>query len=93
MDTEKKINILEQARKIVYERSEEKTRQYGDFHESMERAALIASGISGKQITTLDVYNCMIGLKLSRQAYSHKEDNLLDCVAYISSMNDYLNKK
>ena len=32
----------------------------------------------------------MIALKLSREAYMHKEDNLLDAVAYIGSMNDYL---
>ena len=32
----------------------------------------------------------MIALKLSREAYAHKEDNLLDVVAYIGSMNDYL---
>ena len=33
----------------------------------------------------------MIALKLSRQAYNHKEDNLLDCVAYMASLNDYQN--
>jgi hypothetical protein len=37
------------------------------------------------------MYNAMIAIKLSRQAHSHKEDNLLDCVAYMASMNDYLN--
>ena len=85
-------NILQTAHSIVYERSEEKTRQYGEFHSSMERAAKIATEISGKELTTEDVYNCMIGLKLSRQAHAHKEDNLLDCIAYMASMNDYLNK-
>ena len=36
------------------------------------------------------MYRAMIALKLSREAYAHKEDNLLDAVAYMSSMNDYL---
>ena len=36
------------------------------------------------------MYRAMIALKLSREAYSHKEDNLLDAVAYIGSMNEYL---
>ncbi len=37
-------NILLQANEIVYSRSEEKTRQYGDFIESMTRmSAILAS--------------------------------------------------
>lgn len=88
------MNILEQANKIVYERSEEKERQYGPFEESMENAAKIYNLISPKdeQISTAGIYRALIALKLSREAYSHKEDNLLDAVAYMASMNDYLNK-
>ena len=87
-------NILKKADEIVNERSEEKERQYGPFHESMERAAAIYNLISPKsqQITTAGMYKAMIALKLSREAYAHKEDNLLDTVAYIGSMNDYLEK-
>lgn len=86
-------NILEQANKIVNERSEEKERrQYGPFHASMERAAALYNLMSPKdqQITAAGMYRAMIALKLSREAYAHKEDNLLDAVAYMGSMNDYL---
>lgn len=84
-------NILEQANKIVNERSEEKERQYGPFHKSMERAAALYNLMSPQeQITTAGMYRAMIALKLSREAYAHKEDNLLDAVAYMGSMNDYL---
>lgn len=85
-------NILKKANEIVNERSEEKERQYGPFHESMERAAVFYNLMSPKdqQITTTGMYKAMIALKLSREAYAHKEDNLLDAVAYIGSMNDYL---
>ena len=85
------MNILEQANEIIYKRSEEKARQYGPMQEGMQEAAKIASLLSRKEITAVDMYNCMIALKLSRQAYNHKEDNLLDCVAYIASLNDYQN--
>jgi hypothetical protein len=85
------MNILEQANEIIYKRSEEKTRQYGPMQEGMQEAAKIASLLSRKELTAVDMYNCMIALKLSRQAYNHKEDNLLDCVAYIASLNDYQN--
>ena len=86
------MNILEKANEIVNLRSEEKDRQYGDFHECMDKAALIASLMSNKDITIVDMYNCMVALKMARQANCHKEDNLLDAVAYIGSLNDYLNK-
>lgn len=85
------MNILEKANQIVNERSEEKERQYGPFQSSMERAAAIYNLLSPKeQISTTGMYKAMIALKLSREAYAHKEDNLLDAVAYIGSLNDYL---
>ena len=85
------MNILEKANQIVNERSEEKERQYGPFQSSMERAAAIYNLLSPKeQISTTGMYKAMIALKLSREAYAHKEDNLLDVVAYIGSLNDYL---
>lgn len=85
-------NILEKANQIVNERSEEKERQYGPFKASMAKAAVIYNLISpeGQAITTAGMYRAMIALKLSREAYAHKEDNLLDAVAYMGSMNDYL---
>ena len=87
------MNILKEADQIINERSEEKERMYGPFEEGMERAAKIASGATGKNITVYDMYMCMVALKLSRESYSHKEDNLLDAVAYIGSLNNYENNK
>lgn len=87
------MNILLKANEIVFDRSEEKERFYGPFEEGMERAARIASELCNKEITTSDIYNCMISLKLSRQSYNHKEDNLLDAVGYIASLNNFLNNK
>jgi hypothetical protein len=66
---------------------------YGPFEEGMERAAVIASNCIGKQLTTSDMYMCLVALKLSRQSYNHKEDNLLDAVAYLGSLNNYLTDK
>jgi len=85
-------NILEQANDIVFNRKEEKERNYGPFEEGMQKAANIASLLSNKEITTKDMYNCLISLKLSRQSYNHKEDNILDCIAYLASLNNHLNK-
>ena len=85
------MNILEQANEIIYKRNEEKARQYGPMQEGMQEAAKIASLLSRKELTAVDMYNCMIALKLSRQAYNHKEDNLLDAIGYMASLNDYQN--
>lgn len=85
-------NILERANKIVNERSEEKERQYGPFSESMERAAKLFNLMSpkGEFITTQGMYRALIALKLSREAYGHKEDNLLDAVAYLGALNNHI---
>jgi len=86
------MNILQKADQIINERSEEKEREYGSFSEGMERAAVIASAATGKKITADDMYMCMVALKLSRQSYNHKEDNLLDAVAYLAALNNYKNQ-
>jgi hypothetical protein len=87
------LNILEQANNIVYKRSEEKERMYGPFKEGMENAAKILSGMVNQEISGDFMYKALIALKLSREAYSHKEDNLLDAVAYIAALNEYENSK
>jgi hypothetical protein len=87
------MNILEIANEIVNLGSQEKERQYGPFIQGMKKASDIASLICNKEITTKDMYICMIALKLSRESYCHKEDNLLDACAYIGSMNDFLNSE
>lgn len=84
-------NILEQANNIINNRSQEKERQYGPMGEGFERAALIASGMSGKEWTAHDMFIAMVALKFSRQSYNFKEDNLLDAVAYIGAWQNYIN--
>jgi hypothetical protein len=87
------MNILEKANEIINKRSEEKERKYGPFGEGMERAAKIASGMSGKNFNAEDIYTALVALKLSRHSYNYREDNLLDAVAYLASLNDYINNK
>lgn len=86
-------NILKQADKIVNERDEEKDRQYGPFSEGMERAAKILSGMTGQDIPAEFMYKALVALKLSRESYYHKTDNLLDAVAYIAGLNNYIIEK
>jgi len=87
------MNILEKANEIVNIRSEEKERQYGPFEEGMLRAAKILSGMTGMEINIDLMYKALVALKLSRESYNHKEDNLLDAVAYLGSLNNFYNNK
>ena len=87
------MNILEKANEIINLRSEEKERMYGPFEEGMDRAALILSGMIGYEVSAELMYKALIALKLSRESYNHKEDNLLDAVAYLGSLNNYINNK
>jgi len=84
------MNILQQAQDIIYNRAEEKERQYGPMSKTNMEGAKIASVLCKKEITTIDVYYIIMSLKLARQAYSHKEDNLLDLVAYTAGLNNYM---
>ena len=86
----KNNSILERANEIVNNRSEEKEREYGPFSEGMKRAAKIASGMSGKDVTAHDMYVALVALKLSRQSYNFKEDNLLDAVAYLGAWQNFI---
>lgn len=90
------MNILYTADQIVNHRAEEKERQYGPFSESIERTAKLYNLLKSKDepdITAEGVFKVLIALKLSREAYGHKEDNLLDGVAYIGALNNYIESK
>ena len=77
------MNILEEANKIINQRSEEKERMYGPFEEGMDRAAMIASGMTGKDFTGADMYAALIALKFSRHSYN---------AAYIGGLDNYIKK-
>lgn len=85
-------NILKDADQIINHRSEEKERMYGPFEEGMRRAAMICSGMTGKEWTGSDMYAALVALKLSRHSYNYKQDNLLDAVAYIGGLDNYIKK-
>ena len=87
------MNILKKANEIVNERSEDKERMYGGFDESMEKMRDIFNVISGNKNTTEDMYMAMVAMKLARHSNSYKEDNLLDAVAYIGALNNYIQNK
>lgn len=85
-------SILQEADEIVNNRSEEKDRMYGPFSEGMDRAASIFNGMTGLEVTGKEMFMALIALKFSRESYNHKRDNLLDAVAYIQGLENYINE-
>ena len=59
----------------------------------MERAAQIASGMTGRIWNADDIFIAMIALKFSRQSYNFKRDNLLDAAAYIGAWQIYIDSQ
>ena len=91
--TMKKQSILAQAYDIIENRSEEKERKYGSFSDGMERAANILTSMRGKPFDAHDMFAAMIALKMSRQSFNFKTDNLLDCVAYLGAWQNYIDEE
>jgi hypothetical protein len=90
MKNKKADNLLKDAIDVIYTRETEKTKEYGPFTESMASAAVIATELTGKNITTEDFFKCMMALKLARLKYSMKDDTFLDLFAYTGALHKSL---
>lgn len=73
-------DLIVEARDIM---RTERQGDYGPPEENMGRTAEIWSGILGVPITARQVALCLVGVKLAREGYRHKHDNLVDGVAYL----------
>lgn len=85
------MNILEEANKIVFERKGDQATTYGSFNECNRRVAALASILCNKEITEEDMFKILMALKLGRESHMHREDNLLDLVAYTAALNNWHN--
>lgn len=92
-NSKEKRNILEHANDIIYNRLEDKERQYGPMDENLAKCARIASEMCNKEITTEDFYKCMIALKVGRMAFNTKYDTLLDACGYIAGLHNFNEKQ
>ena len=81
--------VLEEAYDIVVAREDDEHNEYGELSESMGRAKLIYMGMSGRDIPMTDMYAVLVALKLSRESFNHKRDNLVDVCGYIQGLDDF----
>ena len=73
-------NILKKAEGLV---TGARQASYDHPLDNFGRTAQIWSVILGMEVTPEQVGLCMVGVKLAREAYVHKEDNLVDAAGYL----------
>ena len=81
---ENKQSILSEAEEIV---NGSRHSDYGDTRESFSRVATIASVMTGKELSPDDCCAVMMAVKLVRESFNHKRDNLVDLCGYAELMN------
>lgn len=79
-----RVSILEEALKIL---EGERESDYGDPVANFNRISRIASSILNETITPEQCVVVMMAVKLSREQYKHKRDNLVDLAAYTEIYN------
>lgn len=81
--------ILDEAKAIV-----EGSRQsdYGDPVESFDKIAKVTSMITGKDLSPKECCAVLMAVKIVREGYRHKRDNLVDLCGYAHIMNE-INEK
>lgn len=77
-------SILQEAEEIV---NGERQQAYGDPVKSFKDIAEIFNLISGDLIEAKDVILILIVVKLVRESYQHKRDNLVDICGYAELLN------
>lgn len=87
-----KQTILQQAQGIVYDNRV--SRPYGPFSECMKAASRIFNEINPYSDThTLEpqeMYFALVALKLAREKFEHKTDNLVDICGYLAGLDDFI---
>lgn len=73
-------SILSEAAQI---RSGERNTDYGSAVESFQKVAQIANLFTGLSLTPADCCKVMIAVKMTRESYNHKRDNLVDACGYL----------
>ena len=77
-------SILSEAEEIV---NGSRHSDYGDEKESFSRVATIASVMTGKELAPEDCCAVLMAVKLVRESFNHKRDNLVDLCGYTELMN------
>ena len=84
------MSVIEKALKLV---GGDRRANYGAASEDWTRTAKMWSAILGCRVMAWQAALCMIAVKISRECYKHKEDNLVDIAGYAEVCAMIWNKK
>lgn len=82
--------VLDEAASVV---STERQSDYDHPYSNFSRIADIWKVILKVPVTEEQVGLCMIGVKLAREAYKHKHDNLVDICGYVRCIEQVIEVK
>ncbi len=77
-------SVLSEAERIV---NGDRQADYSDPVENFKHIAEIASAISKEELSPTTCAIVMIAVKLAREDYKHKRDNLVDLAGYVEILN------
>ena len=77
-------SILSEAERIV---NGDRQADYSDPVENFKHISAIASSISKENLSPTTCAIVMIAVKLARENYKHKRDNLVDLAGYVEVLN------
>lgn len=73
--------VLEEAEMLV---NGDRAKEYGSVLDNFQDIAELWTVIIGAQVTPEQVALCMVQLKIARQLYKPKRDNLVDAAGYLA---------
>ena len=78
-------SILLEAHRLV---NGDRDKSYGGWEEDFTRTAKLASIMTKKELTAVDILKIMVAVKLSRSTQRYKRDNLVDACGYLEGWNE-----
>ena len=84
------MNILEEAAAAVYG---DRAADYGTVTENFSTIAKLWSAVLKVEVTPEQVGLCMVQVKVARQMYKPKRDNLVDGAGYFATLEKMENEQ
>lgn len=81
------MSILSVAERLV---NGERQSDYNDPVKNFKEIADLASYTTGKKLTAADCCKVLIAVKICREAFKHKDDNLIDACGYFEILSRIL---
>jgi len=71
----------------------ERGNEYGPAGHSMHRAAVICEAMWGLRLEARDIARVLFALKIAREDWRHKDDNVHDALAYLAIIGSLSEEK